>query len=485
MTDLLISRESPPRARVRLALTGLWGAAATVGGLTAASKIVSLLKDSIVAARFGNGADLDALLLALALPTFMINVIAGTLPAALTPSYIALRERSGIANARLLAAVVLRRVYVVLAVLSVFGVLASVGFLWLPGAQIAPATRALLPWLALLLAPYTFLQGVCAAWVGLLAAENRFAIGALAPVAQPVCMVAAVLLFGGDAGIVTVAGGLMVGTLVQGAALHRAMQRCGIATRWARIAPAEQSAVRAPVHAVRGQYLPAVAGALLMSATGIIDQSMAAWLPPGSVSALGMGTKLSALVMSVGAMALSTTLLPHLSSLVARQDWNALRSLLRRVSMLILGITIPATAAMIAGSAPIAAALYDRGAFTAADTRLVAQVQSAYLLQLPVHLLGILYVRLISALRANRLLTISAAMCLVVNVALNVVFMRWIGVAGIALSTAVVYLVSCTFLGVSAHRCLERAARATKPQDLAQVGHGTIDDAGRPCASAA
>jgi putative peptidoglycan lipid II flippase len=92
----------------------------------------------------------------------------------------------------------------------------------------------------------------------------------------------------------------------------------------------------------------------------------------------------------------------------------------------------------------------------------VSQVQSAYLLQLPVHLLGILYVRLISALQANRLLTIGSAVNLVVNILLNVIFMRWFGVAGIALSTAGVYAVSCAFLAVSAHRRLAAAELASR-----------------------
>jgi putative peptidoglycan lipid II flippase len=222
-----------------------------------------------------------------------------------------------------------------------------------------------------------------------------------------------------------------------------------------------------------------------MSATTIIDQTMAAWLPSGSVSALGMGTKLSALVMSVGALALSTTLLPHLSALAAREDWTALRSIMQRVTLVILGLTVPLTVALIVWSAPIVGALYQRGAFTAADTQLVAQVQSAYLLQLPVHLLGILYVRLISALGANRLLTISAAISLSINVVLNLIFMQWIGVAGIALSTAAVYLMSCTFLGLSAHRSLLRARRAAMQRDRVDAERDGPDSRRVPCASAA
>ena len=71
----------------------LWGAAFVVGSLTATARIAALFKDTLVASRFGSGAELDAFLLALVVPGFMITVAAGTLPAALTPTHRAARTR--------------------------------------------------------------------------------------------------------------------------------------------------------------------------------------------------------------------------------------------------------------------------------------------------------------------------------------------------------------------------------------------------------
>jgi putative peptidoglycan lipid II flippase len=96
-----------------------------------------------------------------------------------------------------------------------------------------------------------------------------------------------------------------------------------------------------------------------------------------------------------------------------------------------------------------------------------------------------LYVRLISALQANRLLTIGSAINLVVNIGLNVLFMRRYGVAGIALSTAVVYAVSCAYLAVVAHRRL----RAAEVESRRAVPSGSTPPLPRiteaSCASAA
>ena len=71
-----LSSEASPWTR---RLQSLWGAAFVVGGLTLTAKVAALLKDSLVAAHFGSGAELDAFLLALVVPGFLISVAAGTI----------------------------------------------------------------------------------------------------------------------------------------------------------------------------------------------------------------------------------------------------------------------------------------------------------------------------------------------------------------------------------------------------------------------
>jgi putative peptidoglycan lipid II flippase len=90
--------------------------------------------------------------------------------------------------------------------------------------------------------------------------------------------------------------------------------------------------------------------------------------------------------------------------------------------------------------------VFQRGAFQAEDTLLVARIQQMYLLQVPFFVLGILGVRMLVALSKNHLLTIMAVVNLIVNVVGNLVFMRWFGVSGIALSTSVVYMVSMSMI---------------------------------------
>src|SRR5712691_1689461 len=55
----------------------IFAAMLTVGGLSLAVKIVSTLKEIVIAHQFGAGDRLDAFLIAYLVPSFAINVIAG------------------------------------------------------------------------------------------------------------------------------------------------------------------------------------------------------------------------------------------------------------------------------------------------------------------------------------------------------------------------------------------------------------------------
>jgi putative peptidoglycan lipid II flippase len=132
--------------------------------------------------------------------------------------------------------------------------------------------------------------------------------------------------------------------------------------------------------------------------------------------------------------------------MVADNNWSGVHHTFKTYALLITFLSIPITAILFLFSESIISVLFERGAFEAEDTRLVGQVQAYYVLQIPFYILGILTVRLISSLRSNHILMWGAGISLSLNIILNFVFMRWLGVSGIALSTACVYAVSFLFL---------------------------------------
>ena len=293
----------------------------------------------------------------------------------------------------------------------------------------------------LLLLPAIVLSGMSTLWGAVLNAHSRFLVRAAASVAIGVCPLALVLTLGRSWGVFSLALGTLAGYAIEAAVIGLGMRAIGVPLlpRW--------HGWNSGVKEVLGQFAPMVLGALVMSANPIVDQSMAATLAPGSVAAIGYGGKAVAVVLSLGSMAISTALLPHFSAMVAHRQWSEIGSTLRTYGGAVLALSAVVTALGVFYSPQIVELAFQRGNFTARDSRLVATIQALYLLQLPFHLTGILFVRLISAMGKNQVLMGISVMNVATNLVGNILLSRSMGVSGIALSTSIVFCLSSLVAG--------------------------------------
>jgi putative peptidoglycan lipid II flippase len=202
-----------------------------------------------------------------------------------------------------------------------------------------------------------------------------------------------------------------------------------------------------------------------MGSTSVVDQAMAAMLPTGNVAALGYANKLIGAISTLGALALGTASLPYFARMTAGSDWAGCRHTLKRYSLLLAGVTVPFTLAIIVFSHPIVRILYQRGAFTAADTELVSRVQACYALQIPFYVCSMIFVRFITAIRRNDVLMYASAINLILDIGLNLLFMRVWGVAGIALSTSIMYAVSFFIISLWSVRFLAQKRTQSLPDE--------------------
>ena len=428
------------------------GAMVTVGGFTILVKLVAAAKEVVVAYQFGMNDELDAFLIAYLLPQFAITLIGGSLNSALIPTYIQVREQEGDRAAHQLLSTVMVLSVGFLVALSVVLALTASYILPLVASGFTAEKLALTHSLYYLLLGTLVLTGLATTWGAILNAENRFALAAVVPMASSIMTILFVVImakqWGSYALVVGVVGGALIETSLLGWGLIRA--DVPLVPRWCGTSPA--------VKQVLGQYAPMVAAAFLMGGTTVVSQSMAAMLDPGTVSALAYGNKLTNLILGVGAVAVSTAVLPHFSRMVAMMDWKGLRHTLGTYTRLLLFVTLPVTLVLIYFSEPVVAMLFQRGAFTKADTYVVGQVQAMYLVQVPFYVLCMLIVRLISALKANQVMLWGNVINLSMCIGLSYFLMQRFGVVGIALATSLMYLISVIFLSLVSMRLINEKA---------------------------
>lgn len=442
----------------------IFSALMTVGGLTALAKLASGAKDLVVAYQFGAGDELDAFLMAFLIPSFAINLVGGSLNAALIPTYIQVRKQEGAkAAADLYASVLLGSLFLLSAV-SVILFVAGPFLLRLVAVGFPQEKLALTESLYNTLLPCLLLSGLATTWGAILNAHERFSLAAVTPAIMALVTILVLLAFNRGLSIYVLAAGVVAGVVCHTTVLGWGVVREGLRLlpMWSGITPALKT--------VWYQYAPMLAGAALIGSTEVVGQIMAASLEPGSVSILSYGTKIPMLLLGVGAMAASTAVLPYFSEMVAAGQLDKARHTLLTYARLIAAVTIPLTVILVAFSEPIVRLLFQRGAFTDAHTREVAWVQSLALLQIAPFALGILAVRLLSSLKANHILMWGSAISLVLTIVLNYLFTQPLGVAGIALATSLMYGVSMCFLYAMVFRLLRSMGAGESPCRTSSCG---------------
>jgi putative peptidoglycan lipid II flippase len=339
-------------------------------------------------------------------------------------------------------------VLALLAVALLFTLFAPVFLPWLaPGFS---ATKlALVRRLLNLLLPSLLFSGMAAVWTAVLNAGERFALAAAAPSAIPVATVAMVLLFP-SLGAYALAAGTTLGYALAAVMIGLTLRRAGMS-------PVPQLRGMTPaVRSVLQEYWPMLIGSLFMAGTNLVDQAMAASLGTGSVAALGLGGKLTAAASGVATVALGAAIFPPLSRWVAAGDWGALRRAFRQYSRLMMMAGLACALVLALGAGPLVVLLFGGRAFDAEAVQRVTTVQRLIAWQVPFAVTGLIGARILSALGRNRILMVVGGLNVVTNAGGNLVLMRYMGLAGIALATSVTYLISCSILLLAARRELTR-----------------------------
>jgi|SRR6266853_578690 len=443
----------------------IFRAALIIGLLTLLTRVGTIVKELAVARTFGRSDAMDAFLIAFLLPSFFVTLIMGAAGSALVPVFVAIRQNKGREAAETLLSSLILITVAALSVLALLMCIFAPYYLPYMAHAFSPEKVRLTRELLYLLAPWLIFNGVGQLVTSVLNAGEKFALPALVPLVTPLAIIACVTFAAERVGAFALVAGSLAGSALEAALLVRLLRDHGIRPRlrWGGLDPS--------LRMVLIQYAPLLAGAFLMASVAVVDQSMAAMLPAGSVSALGYANRIVNGIAALGATALSAATLPYFSKMAAAADWAGCRHTLKRYVVLIAGTTVPFTLLLIAFSRPIARLLYQRGAFTAADTELVSHIQSFFALQIPFLMLCTLLVRFLSAIRRNDLLMYGCAINLTVNITLNFALMKIWGVSGIALSTAVVYMVSFMFLSACTLTLLARGSSLESTTVQAQASH--------------
>jgi putative peptidoglycan lipid II flippase len=179
---------------------------------------------------------------------------------------------------------------------------------------------------------------------------------------------------------------------------------------------------------------------------------MAASLSSGSVAAFNLGNKFVLFVTGVVGTGIATVMLPHFSSFIARSNLLDARRELSFFLFLTTVLSIPLSILFYLVSEQFVRTAFLGNAFSNNDVRVVAKVVEFGIIQLPFFSCNMLLLKFATANRNVNWIMITSMLGLFMNVIMNFLFMKYIGVAGISLASTLSLMIATILFIIVIHK---------------------------------
>lgn len=403
------------------------------------SKAFGFIRESIIAAYFGTGMEADAYTAAYGTYYVPILLMGSCISSTLIPLYVDLRSNKGLREADRLASNTLNLFaafgLIVAAAMFIFaGPILSLlyhGFDVEKHALTVELMRIMLPGLGFAIAALVLSN--------ILNAQERFTAAQLTGFPLSVCTIGAAVFFSQKYGVRAVAWGvLLTGVLqvvIQLPPLFKSYKY-----KWV-FDPADPM--------IKKMLALAVPAILSMSATEInslVDKSMASGLGTGSLSAMNYAFRLVSFVQGILVVPLMTVMFSRMSKRAAYKDKQGVVKLFRECSEVICAIVLPVTIIAAVLSQEVIRFAFMRGEFNEHSLLLTSGVFAMYILGELFFGVRDLLNRVFHSMQDTKTPMAVALFMVIINIILNLIFIRFWGLNGLALSTTVSGVISCGML---------------------------------------
>ena len=322
--------------------------------------------------------------------------------------------------------------------------------------RLYPQDEALVVGLSRMLFPIVALLGASGIIVGILNSYDEFSVPALAPVAWNLAIILGLVLgvpqaHTADGKLYVYAASIVVGTVIQ--VLLPVPWLRGRGGRLELVIDWRDPAVRQ----VLKLMLPVALGLGLINFNALIDGVIAANRIDADLgpSAIDAAFRIYMLPQGIFSVAVATVLFPSLARFASRGDMTGFRSTVSLGVRQIVFLLVPSSIVVAVLAEPLTRLIYQRGAFTADQTPVVAASLAAFALGLTFNGTMLMLNRAFFSLQSNWIPTIVALGNLFVNLVLDLAFVP-LGVWGIPLATSLVNIAGTATLLVLLRRRVGR-----------------------------
>jgi putative peptidoglycan lipid II flippase len=363
----------------------------SLGLLTLLSRILGMIRDSVMAMLFGNSAISDAFTLAFRIPNMARQLFGeGALSAAFLPVFLRDIEQHGKQTAfRTASAVLLVAAGWLLALVLLTEVVALTVRITIPLSYEADLLLGLIA----ALSPYLLLVCLLAQASAILHGLGEFSVPGWFPVLLNALWISVAIVLGqldlaDDTRVYSVAFSIVVIGVFQLLLSIPTLKRLGFEFHW------DWSSSRSRVREIMQTMIPVLLGLSVTQLNTVCD-SLIAWgftapagdatgllnsypVTEGTTAALYYAQRLYQFPLGVFGVALGTVIFPLLTMHAARGEFDHFREDLSRGVRMVIAIGLPASAGLFVVAVPLTQVIFERGDFTHSDTLQTAGMVEMY-----------------------------------------------------------------------------------------------------------
>jgi putative peptidoglycan lipid II flippase len=420
---------------------------------TAFSRVAGLVREIVAASYFGITGPMSAFTIAFQVPNLVRSLFAdAAIQAAFVPVFTEELEKGNKREAFRLASTLIFLVTLVLTAITALFILIAPALMPLFVGSNVP--QGLTVTLSQILFPILVMLGTTGMVVGILNSYDRFGAFAISPFFWNVAIIGVLVgmrpLFGGQDKIYAYAIGVVVGTAIQLAIPTWDLRHTPF--RLLRVFDWRSLEVRR----VLLLMLPVTISLGLINFNLLINSIVGSLVSQHAPAEIDKAFRIYMLPQGIFSVAVTTVLFPTLARFAARREYAELRATMANGMRQIVLLLVPAAASILVLSVPMIRLVYERGAFTAGDTDVVATALFWFAFSLPFNGLFLLLTRTFFSLQRPWVPTAISGINLAITAAAALALYSPFGVGGIVAGTVVATAVSVLVQTVVLRRQLGR-----------------------------
>lgn len=403
------------------------------------SKVLGFCRELVLANYYGTGFYADVFLLTLNIPSLIIAIVGSALATTYVPMYFEIKEKNGQEGALKFTNNMLNISCVVAIIIAILGLIFTREFIMIfAGGFEGEKFELAVTFTKIMISGVIFLSA-SKLFSSYLQVNDNFAIPALIGIPYNIIIILCIMV-----STKTHPNVLAIGALI--AMASQLVFQIPFAIKKSYKYKSYINIKDETIKEIAILVLPMLVGVAIGQINTAVDRALATTLGNGPLSALNYAAKLNDFVMAIFVTSIVTVIYPKLAKLTNSDNKEAFIDTIVKSCNFVILIVLPIAVGAMILSEPIVRILFERGKFDADSTQMTSVALSLYSVGLLAMGIRDILIRAFYSLADTKTPMINSSIALAINIILNLILIRILGYAGLAISTSLASILTVILL---------------------------------------